>query len=253
MLHGGTVELLVQPLRDFGPGLLQEVSCALKRGQRVALVTPWQQHGDLYRPGTPALVGQGLLHGEVEEAVLEAALEALALGRHAVHWETEGSRAFIHVVHPPERLIILGTTLVAESLCELASRAGFHVTLVDDTGYASPERYRGVAAIVREHDPVEALLGLDLTPDTFVVLMSVGHRLDMPAVQRLRGQPLRYLGMMGSRRRVATCVETLSAAGFTKDDLSRIQAPIGLNLGAESPFEIAVAILAQLIQVHAQP
>jgi xanthine dehydrogenase accessory factor len=253
MLHGGTVELLVQPLSDFGPGLLQEVRCALRRGQRVALVTPLHRQGALTRPGAPALVGQGLLHGEVEEAVLEAALEALALGKHPVRWEMEGSCAFIHVVHPPEQLIILGTTLVAESLCELASRAGFQVILVDDTGYASPERYRGVAAIVRDPDPVEALMSLDLTPPTWVVLMSVGHRLDMPAVQRLRGQPLRYLGMMGSRRRVATCVETLSAAGFTKDDLSRIQAPIGLNLGAESPFEIAVAILAQLIQVlHSQ-
>jgi len=250
MLHGGTVELLVQPLGDFGPGFLQEVSCALRRGQRIALVTPLERQGDVARPGTPALVGQGLLHGEVEEAALEAALEALALGKHPVRWETEGSHAFIHVVHPPERLIILGTTLVAESLCELARHAGFQVILVDDTGYASSERYSSAAAIVRDPDPVEALMSLDLTPATFVVLMSVGHRLDMPAVQRLREQPLRYLGMMGSRRRVATCVETLSAAGFTKDDLSRIQAPIGLNLGAESPFEIAVAILAQLIQVQ---
>ena len=59
--------------------------------------------------------------------------------------------------------------------------------------------------------------------------------------------------MMGSRRRVATCIENLSAAGFTKDDLSRIHAPIGVNLGGESPFESAVAILAQLIQVmHSQ-
>jgi xanthine dehydrogenase accessory factor len=102
---------------------------------------------------------------------------------------------------------------------------------------------------MRDHDPVETLLGLDLTPATFMVLMSGGHRMDMPAVQRLRGQPLRYLGMMGSHRRVATCVDTLSATGFTKDDLSTIHAPIGLNLSAESPFEIAVAILAQLIQV----
>jgi xanthine dehydrogenase accessory factor len=154
------------------------------------------------------------------------------------------------VIHPPERLVILGTTLVAESLCELASRAGFQVTLVDDTGYASPERYRGVTTIVRRSDPVEALLDSNLNATTWVVLMSVGHRLDIPAVQRLRGQPLRYLGMMGSRRRVATSVETLSAAGFTSEDVSRIQAPIGLNLGAESPFEIAVAILAQLIQVQ---
>jgi xanthine dehydrogenase accessory factor len=250
MLHGGTVELLVQPLGDLGPWLLQEMSCALRRGQRVALVTPLQRNGDVTRPGAPVLVGQGLLIGEAEEALLEAALEALAPSRHSVRWETESSRAFIHVVHPPEQLIILGTTLVAESLCELASRVGFQVTLLDDTGYASPERYRGVAAIVRASDPVEALLGLDLTPATCVVLMSVGHRLDMPAVQRLRGQPLRYLGMMGSRRRVATCVEMLAAAGFTRNDLSRIQAPIGLNLGAESPYEIAVAILAQLIQVQ---
>jgi xanthine dehydrogenase accessory factor len=250
MLHGGTIDVLVQPLGDFGPDLLQEVGCALGRGQPVALVTPLQRHGDLVTPGAPALVGQDLLHGEVEEAVLEAALEALALGKHTVCWKTQGSCAFVHVIHPPERLIILGATLVAESLCELASRAGFHVTLVDDTGYASPERYRGVATIVHDRDPVEALLGLDLSPATCVVLMSVGHRFDMPAVQRLRGQPLRYLGMMGSRRRVATCVETLSAGGFTKDDLARIQAPIGLNLGAESPLEIAVAILAQLIQVR---
>jgi xanthine dehydrogenase accessory factor len=253
MLHGGTVELLVQPLRDFGPGFLQAVCRALSYRQRVALITRLQRHGDFLRPGAPALVGQGLLHGEVGGAVLEATLEALARGRHPVRWETEGSCAFIHVVYPPERLIILGTTLVAEPLCELASRAGFHVTLVDDTGCASPERYQDVATIVRENDPVEALLNLDLTPDTCVVVMSVGHRLDMPAVLRLRGRPLRYLGMMGSRRRVATCVETLSAAGFTKDDLSRIQAPIGLNLGGKSPFEIAVAILAQLIQVqHSQ-
>jgi xanthine dehydrogenase accessory factor len=194
-------------------------------------------------------VGQGLLYGEAEESILEAALEAIALGKQVVCWETERSRAFINVIHPPVHLIILGTTLVAESLCELASRVGFQVTLVDDTGYAAPERYRGVTTIVRHSDPVEALLGLHLTPATCVVLMSVGHRLDLPAVQRLRGQPLRYLGMMGSRRRVATYVETLAAAGFTIDDLSRIQAPIGLNLGAESPFEIAVAILAQLIQV----
>jgi xanthine dehydrogenase accessory factor len=179
MLHGGTVELLVQPLRDLGPGFLQEMSHALKRGQRVALVTPLQRHEDRLRPGAPALVGQDLRHGEIRGAVLEAALEALALGRHPVSWETESSRAFIHVVHPPQRLIILGTTLVAEPLCELASRAGFQVTVVDDTGYATPERYRGVAAIVRDRDPVEALLGLDLTPATFVVLMSVGHRLDI--------------------------------------------------------------------------
>jgi xanthine dehydrogenase accessory factor len=186
----------------------------------------------------------------VEESVLEAALEAIVLGRQTVRWETEHAHAFINVIHPPERLIILGTTLVAESLCEPASRAGFQVTLVDDTGCASPEVYRGVTTIVHCSDPVEALLDLNLNSTTCVLLMSVRHRLDMPAVQRLRRQPLRYLGMMGSRRRVATCVETLSAAGFTSEDVSRIQAPIGLNLGAESPFEIVVAILAQLIQVQ---
>jgi hypothetical protein len=67
------------------------------------------------------------------------------------------------------------------------------------------ESYPNAAAIVRDNDPVEALLAVHLTASTFVVLMSVAHRLDMPAVQRLRRQPLRYLGMMGNRGRVAKC------------------------------------------------
>jgi xanthine dehydrogenase accessory factor len=250
MLHGGTVELLVQPLSDFAPETLEEISSTLSSGERAVLVTPLRRHGDADRPGKPALVRQGVLIGDVEEAVLEAALEAVATAGRPAYWESAGSRAFINVVHPPERLVILGTTLVAEVLCELAGRAGFRVTLVDDTGCASPERYRSAAAIVRNDDPVEALLATDLTPATFVVLMSVAHRLDMPAVQRLRCHPLRYLGMMGNRGRVAKCFTALAADGFTTDDLARLHAPIGLNVGAESPFEIAVAILAQLIQVR---
>jgi xanthine dehydrogenase accessory factor len=141
-------------------------------------------------------------------------------------------------------------TPVAEALCGLASRSGFLVTLVDDTGYAMSERYPNAAAIVRDDDPVEALLALNLTASTYVVLMSVAHRLDMLAVQRLRRQPLRYLGRMGDRGWVAKCFATLADEGFTENELARLSAPIGLNLGAESPFEIAVAILAQLIQVR---
>jgi xanthine/CO dehydrogenase XdhC/CoxF family maturation factor len=89
MLHGGTAEILVQPLHAFGPGILQEVSGALEREQRVALVTPLPRQGDLMRPGEPALVGQDLVCGEVEKSVLEAVLEAIALGRQTLRWETE--------------------------------------------------------------------------------------------------------------------------------------------------------------------
>jgi xanthine dehydrogenase accessory factor len=132
-------------------------------------------------------------------------------------------------------------------LCELASRAGFRVTLVDDTSWATPERYQSTTAIVCDDDPVEVLLAMDLTPMTCVVLMSLAHRLDLPAVRRLRRRPLRYLGMMGNRGRVAKCFATLAEEGFSKEEIGRLHAPIGLNVWAESSFEIAVAILAELI------
>ena len=109
-------------------------------------------------------------------------------------------------------------------------------------GYAR-RRYRlgcpGAISKRRGHrvryDPVEALLAMDLTPTTCVVLMSVAHRLDLPAVQGLRRRPLRYLGMMGNRGRVATCFATLAEEGFTKEEIGRLHAPIGLNVGAECP------------------
>jgi xanthine dehydrogenase accessory factor len=250
MLHGGCVELLVQPLSDFGLTMLQEVTDALGRGESAALTTPLHRHGETEIPGKPALVRQGRTIGEVGDAVLEVTLKALVEAEHPLRWESGERAACIDVVRPLEPLVILGTTLVAEPLCELASRAGFLVTLVDDTGYATPERYPNAAAIVRDNDPVEALLALNLTASTFVVVMSVAHRLDMPVVLRLRRQPLRYLGMMGNPSRVVKCFAALAAEGFTTGELARVSAPIGLNLGAKSPFEIAVAILAQLIQVR---
>jgi xanthine dehydrogenase accessory factor len=250
MLHGGSVDLLVQPLSDFGPMVLQEVIDMFRRGESAAFVTPLHRHGEIEIPGKPALVRQGRTIGGVGDAVLEAASKALVATEHPLRWESREMAACIDVLRPLEPLVILGTTLVAEMLCELASRAGFLVTLVDDTGYATPTRYPGAAAIVRDTDPVEALLALDLTASTSVVVMSVAHRLDMPAVQGLRRQPLRYLGMMGNPSRVAKCFAALAAEGFTASELARVSAPIGLNLGAKSPFEIAVAIMAQLIQVR---
>jgi xanthine dehydrogenase accessory factor len=250
MLHGGSVELLVQPLSNFGPVMLQEVTDALGRGESAAFVIPLHRHGETEIPGKPALIRHGVVIGEVGDAVLEVALKALVTTEHPLRWEFGEMAACIDVVRPQEPLVIFGTTLVAESLCELASRAGFAVTLVDDTGYATPERYPNAAAIVRDTDPVEALLALNLTASTSVVVMSVAHRLDMPAVQRLRRQPLRYLGMMGNPSRVAKCFAALAAEGFTPAELARVSAPIGLNLGAKTPFEIAVAIMAQLIQVR---
>jgi xanthine dehydrogenase accessory factor len=247
MLHGGTVEVLLQPLGDFAPGILEGMCATLNRGECTALVTPLQRHEAAAMPGKPALVGRGTLIGDVEGAVLEAALEAIATAARPQHWESGSSSAFIHVVHSPEPLVILGTTLVAEVLCELASRAGFRVALVDDTGWAAPERYQSATAIACDDDPVEALLAMDLTPMTCVVLMSVAHRLDLSAVQGLRRRPLRYLGMMGNRGRVAKCFATLAEEGFSKEEIGRLHAPIGLNVWAESSFEIAVAILAELI------
>src|SRR5205823_5947657 len=123
------------------------------------------------------------------------------------------------------------------------------VVLIDNNP-AIRDRYHRAAEVVVADDPVAALVSRPLTPSTYVVSMTTGHRFDTMAVEQLLRRPVRYLGMMGSRGRVARTLVSLTEAGFTAEELARLHAPLGLNLGAETPVEIAVAILAQLIQVR---
>lgn len=160
---------------------------------------------------------------------------------------------FLEVVVPPDKLLIVGGGHCGRALAEAASLLGFSITVVDDRAeFAQPHEYAlpGVEEVLH--------LSSDFTelpqPDahTFVALVSKGYISDEAALRRILDSPAAYIGMIGSKRKRETVFANLRASGLAEEKLARVCAPIGLNIGAETPAEIAVSILAQIIQVRAQ-
>ncbi len=162
--------------------------------------------------------------------------------------------AFIEPILPPERLVILGGGHVGLALCTLAARCGFSVTVCDDRPeFAAPERFPGTTAVLCR-DFVPALEELRLSAYDFIVIVTRGHSHDADCLRAvLRGPETAYVGMIGSHSRVAAQLALLEKEGFPKQRLERVCTPIGLPIGAVTPAEIAVSILAELIAYKRLP
>ncbi|MEZ5477172.1 MAG: XdhC/CoxI family protein [Thiolinea sp.] len=159
------------------------------------------------------------------------------------------TRLFLRVYTPPARLLIVGAVHIAQALVPMAATAGFEVTLIDPRrAFASAERFPAVRI---SHDwPDEALEALQVDATTAVVTLSHDPKLDDPALSVALNSPAFYIGALGSRRTHAQRLERLREEGFGEAALARIHAPVGLDLGGRLPAEIAVSILAQLLQVR---
>ncbi len=160
--------------------------------------------------------------------------------------EAGGRELFLAVQVPPVRVIAVGAVHISQAFAPLARIAGFDVTVVDPrTAFATPERFPDVP--VHAEWPEAALPRLGL--DRYTALLALTHdpKIDDPALEAaLRSQAF-YVGALGSRKTHARRVERLTVAGFGEADIARIHAPIGLDIGAVSPAEIAVSILAEVI------
>ncbi len=156
---------------------------------------------------------------------------------------------FVQALPPPDRLVISGGTHTAVVLALMAKRIGMHVTVVEArSAYLRPERFPEVDALVHA-SPAQALAALDLRA-AFVVTLTHDLKLDVPALgAALRGEAA-YVGAMGSLETHALRCAALAEEGFASDELARIRTPIGLDLGSETPEEIAVAILAEMLAVR---
>lgn len=152
-------------------------------------------------------------------------------------------------VLPPEQLIIVGAGHIAVPLARLAAVVGFEVTVIDDRDrFANRERFPDAARIVVQ--PFEqAIVTQTITAWTYLVLVTRGHEHDEATLRQVVGSPAPYIGMIGSRRRVLVVFERLRAMGVPEEFIRRIYAPIGLDLGARTAEEIALAILAEIVTV----
>ena len=163
--------------------------------------------------------------------------------------DSERGRVFVQVHNPPLRLIIVGAVHISQPLVEMARLAGYDVTLIDPRGaFADRERFPGLAIL--EDWPDEALSALEPDARCAVVTLTHDPKLDDPALAVALRSPAFYIGCLGSRRTHAKRLERLTALGFSKDECSRLHGPVGLSIGALSPSEIALSILAEITQAR---
>jgi len=152
---------------------------------------------------------------------------------------------FIAVHNPPLRLMVVGAVHIAQSLLPLARACGYDPVLIDPRGaFGSAARFPG--EVVSEDWPDEALAALAPDARTAIVTLTHDPKLDDPAIRQALRCPAFYIGCLGSTRTHAKRVERLLAEGFTQAEIARLHAPVGLDIGAKTPAEIAVSILAQM-------
>jgi xanthine dehydrogenase accessory factor len=249
--------------------VLAAASDALACGESVALVTVVRSQGSTpQRAGAKMVVwADGRTVGTIgggcyENDAFWKAREAIASGKPALlHYELNddfaqenglicGGRMDVHIdpLVPSPRLFIIGAGHVGYHLARVATDVGFKIHVVDDREkFASADRFP-TAELAVEPIP-EWLHRIDLPASAYVVVVTRGHQHDLDAMRALAARDLKYLGLIGSRAKVARIYEALLAEGMPPECLQRVHAPIGLDIGAVTPAEIAISILAELIAV----
>src|SRR6266550_1539483 len=185
-----------------------------------------------------------------DAAVVSAARRAMDIGRSETV-DIGGQKIFLNVYVPPARLIIVGAVHIAQSLAPIATMLDFDVTVVDPRGaWATGSRFPGVKVVQEWADEAFEKMGLDVS--TAVVTLTHDPKLDDPALEAALKSDAFYVGALGSKRTHAKRKERLAEAGITDEQFSRIHGPVGLNIGAKSPAEIAVSILGQIVEARAR-
>jgi xanthine dehydrogenase accessory factor len=199
-----------------------------------------------------ALVYRDEAKGELagDAAIVSAARRAIDIGKSETV-DIGSAKIFLNVYVPPPRLIIVGAVHIAQSLAPMAAMLEFDVTVVDPRGaWATTQRFPGVKVIKDWADEAFQAMGLDVS--TAVVTLTHDPKLDDPALEAALKSDVFYIGALGSRRTHAKRKERLAEVGITDEMFARIHGPVGLNIGAKSPGEIAVSILGQIIEVRAR-
>jgi xanthine dehydrogenase accessory factor len=206
---------------------------------------------------------EGALGAQLEETVVRAAMQALSERRSRLSsfalqdgsWlevrpQSGDVDVFLEVLAPPVKLVIVGAGHIAVPLAKLGSLLGFLVTVLDDREeYASRERFPTAQQIlVGPYRDTLATVPLD--QDSYVVLVTRGHVHDQACLELVLDRSVAYIGMIGSRRRVRTVMKHLSCAGVDPARLHSVHAPVGLDIGAQTPEEIALAIMAEVVNVR---
>ena len=255
----GVVHILVEPVRPGSPaaGLIQFVNRLFQQRRSGVAATIFRLQGLVQaQPGDRLMLdSDGEAAGAIQDPALQskmfaAAREILAASRSkTVEFELAAGTAevFVEVIQPPAPLVIFGAGYDAAPLARLAKEVGYHVTVADvRPAYARPDRFPEADAVVALRP--EEIVRLALNEQTAAVIMSHNYLTDRAFLKALLPLPLRYLGLMGPKDRARRMLQELRQEGFAAGEalLRQIHNPVGLDIGAENPEQIALAILAEI-------
>ena len=252
--------------------ILKEAFERMDKGETIALVTVVEAKGSTPREvGTKMLVNKnGLVAGTIgggmtEAKVIEEAKQALKerkgklLNYHLTKEQAaldEGAicggemKVFIDILQSKEEVLIFGAGHVAVCVSKLAKMMGFKVTIIDDREeFANKDRFPEADEIVTE-DIERVLTHIKITPSTYIIIVTRGHLQDQEVLASVIKSKAAYLGMIGSRKKNATVFQQLIEQGVLKEELDKVHAPIGIDIKAQTPEEIAISIIAEIIQVR---
>lgn len=167
-------------------------------------------------------------------------------------YEIEGQKFFIEHLKRQAHLVICGGGHVSQQVIKLAGKVGFHVTVLEDRPYFADRAREAGADLVLCDAFEKSLQGIAGTPDTYFLVVTRGHRFDRACLEQILKKPYAYVGMMASRGRSALLKKQMAGDGFDRKALDEMHTPVGLSIYAENPEEIAVSIVAELIQIKNQ-
>ena len=257
-------------MKQPGADIVERLALLLRGGRKVALATVVRTGGSTPREtGAKMIVlPDGNIEGTIGGGILEKKVidDAMAMMKEGaagklIHYrlveEEKGGigaacggdcDVFVEVFAPGRKILVCGGGHVGLSVARIGADAGFEVTVVDDrpeiTGGREPA---GVTVLLKRPDDPAVLD--EVNESTAVVIVTRGHELDLEALRRMIGSPAFYIGMIGSQRKVAAILSRLEKEGVSRDLVESVFTPIGLDIGAETPEEIAVAIVAEIVAV----
>jgi xanthine dehydrogenase accessory factor len=251
-----------------------EVERALDGGEAVAVATvtdPGEASGDGVEAGAKMLVRTdgstlGSIAAALDGVVAAAAVEQLRTAPRIIAetlWVSAGraterrsqasegdAQVLVQLFESPARLVIVGGGHIGYALAQIAALLGFEISVLDDREeFASEERF-AMADDVYAGDLGEGLDAMTFDASDYVVLVSRGHQQDEQALRHVVERGAAYVGMIGSRRRVRTVLEDLIGEGVSRELLEAVHTPIGIDIGAETPEEIALSILSEVVLVR---
>ncbi len=250
--------------------IYQEIVKTTSKGERVALATVISSQGSAPRAGGAkmlvrkdgSIVGT-IGGGKVEYDIIKKALDVMNSDEgQVIHYDLSGEKdmagmicggqmdIFIEPVIPEETIYLFGAGHISQKVAAIAKQLGFQIVVIDPRAeYNNADRFPDAnSLIVEAYASAPSRLSID--PESYIVICTPGHVSDEQCLQFAVGTGAKYIGMIGSRKKVKEVKERLVKKGISEEQLARVNAPIGLDINAETPEEIAISILAEIVKVR---